>query len=216
MDPYRVLGVSPSASDDEVKKAYRKLSRIYHPDANINNPNKEQAEEKFKEVQQAYDQIMKMRESGATGYGSTGSSGSSYYGGNGSSYYRGTYSYSGGGDTQDAARMQTVAGLLNAGQYSEALRVLNTVNTRDARWCYYSAIANMGVGNNVMAKALAKQAVQLEPGNPEYQMLLNRMNNVSGWYTSRGGEFGRGSMNSTAMCCECMALNLFCNPCCRI
>ena len=116
MDPYRVLGVSPSASDDEVKKAYRKLSRIYHPDANINNPNKEQAEEKFKEVQQAYDQIMKMRESGATGYGSTGSSGSSYYGGNGSSYYRGTYSYSGGGDTQDAARMQTVAGLLNAGQ----------------------------------------------------------------------------------------------------
>ena len=48
MDPYRVLGVSPSASDDEVKKAYRKLSRIYHPDANINNPIKEQAEEKFK------------------------------------------------------------------------------------------------------------------------------------------------------------------------
>ena len=58
-DPYQVLGVSRSASDDEIKKAYRTLSRKYHPDANINNPNKAQAEEKFKEVQQAYDQIIK-------------------------------------------------------------------------------------------------------------------------------------------------------------
>ena len=58
-DPYRVLGVSRNASDDEIKRAYRTLSRKYHPDANINNPNKAQAEEKFKEVQQAYDQIMK-------------------------------------------------------------------------------------------------------------------------------------------------------------
>ena len=55
MNPYQVLGISPGASDDEIKKAYRALSRKYHPDANINNPNKAQAEEKFKEVQQAYD-----------------------------------------------------------------------------------------------------------------------------------------------------------------
>ena len=58
-DPYRVLGVSRNASDDEIKRAYRTLSRKYHPDANINNPNKAQAEEKSKEVQQAYDQFMK-------------------------------------------------------------------------------------------------------------------------------------------------------------
>ena len=58
MDPYQVLGVSRSASDEEIKKAYRSLSRKYHPDANVNNPNKAQAEEKFKEVQQAYDQII--------------------------------------------------------------------------------------------------------------------------------------------------------------
>ena len=66
-DPYSVLGVSRDASDDEIKKAYRNLSRKYHPDANINNPNKDQAEAKFKEVQQAYQQIMKEREYGSAG-----------------------------------------------------------------------------------------------------------------------------------------------------
>ena len=60
-DPYKVLGVSRDASDEEVKKAYRRLSRKYHPDANINNPNKDKAEEMFKLVQEAYKQIMDER-----------------------------------------------------------------------------------------------------------------------------------------------------------
>ena len=82
MNPYQVLGISPGASDDEIKKAYRALSRKYHPDANINNPNKAQAEEKFKQVQQAYDQIMKEKQSGAAGTGGYGGAGSSSsYGG---------------------------------------------------------------------------------------------------------------------------------------
>ena len=82
-DPYEVLGVSRGASDDEIKKAYRKLSRTYHPDANINNPNKAEAEEKFKQVQQAYKQIMDEREHGTT-YQSGGSSyGGDAYGGYG-------------------------------------------------------------------------------------------------------------------------------------
>lgn len=58
-NPYEVLGVSPSASDDEIKKAYRDLTRKYHPDANVDNPLADLAEEKFKEVQEAYDMIMK-------------------------------------------------------------------------------------------------------------------------------------------------------------
>ena len=66
-DPYQVLGVSRDSSEEEIKKAYKALSRKYHPDANINNPNKDQAEEMFKEIQQAYQQIMKERTSGYSG-----------------------------------------------------------------------------------------------------------------------------------------------------
>ncbi len=98
-DPYEVLGLSHDASNDEVKSAYRRLSRKYHPDANINNPNKAEAEEKFKEIQQAYKAIM----DGDTGYGNSygaGGYGSPY--GNGS-YGSGSYrnSNSGGRTTYD-------------------------------------------------------------------------------------------------------------------
>ena len=85
-DPYKVLGVSRDATDEEVKKAYRQLSRKYHPDANINNPNKDKAEEMFKLVQQAYEQITYERQHP---YASSSSSAGSSYGGNsygGSSY----------------------------------------------------------------------------------------------------------------------------------
>ena len=68
MDPYSVLGVDRNASDEEIKKAYRTLSRKYHPDANINNPNKDAAEEKFKEIQAAYNRIMDERQNGGFGY----------------------------------------------------------------------------------------------------------------------------------------------------
>lgn len=101
IDPYRVLGVSRSASDDEIKKAYRSLSRKYHPDANINNPNKDQAEEKFKQVQQAYDQIMKEKQSGAAGAYGYGGAGSSSYGG---SSYGGAY----GGDREQVIHLEQV------------------------------------------------------------------------------------------------------------
>ena len=79
-DPYQVLGVSRGASDEEIKKAYRALSRKYHPDANVNNPNRDEAEEHFKEVQQAYDQIMKEKQQGGGyGYGGGYSSNSGGY-----------------------------------------------------------------------------------------------------------------------------------------
>ena len=67
-DPYQVLGVNPGASDDEVKRAYREMSRKYHPDTYANNPLSDLAEEKFKEVQEAYRQIMDMRSGNGQGY----------------------------------------------------------------------------------------------------------------------------------------------------
>lgn len=104
-DPYSVLGVSPSASADEIKKTYRKLSRMYHPDANINNPNKERAEEKFKEVQEAYEQIMDERENGPRAQSSSrGSYGNAYGSSYGSSYGRSSnssYGNSAGGSYGD-------------------------------------------------------------------------------------------------------------------
>ena len=70
-DPYSVLGVSPSASDDDVKKAYRELARKYHPDNYHDNPLADLASEKMKEINEAYDSITKSRESGGTGGGAT-------------------------------------------------------------------------------------------------------------------------------------------------
>ena len=93
-DPYKVLGVSPDATDDEIKKAYRKLCMKYHPDANIDNPNKAEAEEKFKEVQQAYETIMKKGNAGSDpfgGYGGYGNAGGNYGGYNNGGNYGGNY-----------------------------------------------------------------------------------------------------------------------------
>lgn len=74
-DPYEILGVSRSASDEEIKRAYRELSRKYHPDTYSGNPLSDLAEEKFKEVQDAYREIMDMRSTGQ-GYGQSYGQGS--------------------------------------------------------------------------------------------------------------------------------------------
>ena len=67
MDPYEVLGISRNATDDEIKKAYRALSRKYHPDANVDKPNAAELAEKFKQIQQAYQTIMDERHHGGAG-----------------------------------------------------------------------------------------------------------------------------------------------------
>lgn len=96
MDPYTVLGISRNASDEEIKKAYRSLSRKYHPDANVNNPHKDLAEEKFKQIQAAYQQIMKEKTEGYSGSYGGSSYGSSYGSGYGNSGY-GSNGYGGSG-----------------------------------------------------------------------------------------------------------------------
>ena len=178
-DPYSVLGVSRDASDDEIKKAYRKLSRKYHPDANINNPNKAQAEEKFKEVQQAYEQIMKERE-----YGSSGNYNS--YGGFGGFGTQGQNTY----QDEEAVRRQAAANYINSRHYKEAMNVLSSLQQRNGQWYYLSAMANMGLGNNVNALNDARSAVNMEPDNMQYQMLLQRLEGGGTWYQEQQNPFG--------------------------
>lgn len=204
-NPYQVLGVSPNASNDEIKKAYRDLLKKYHPDGYINNPLAGLAEEKFKEVQEAYDQIMKERESGYSGVG---------------------------GSEYDTDEMRMVSNYINSGNYVEALKLLERIPLRSARWYYYSAAANAGAGNNVRAYDHARQAVNMDPNNQEYRILLNQLegqerryqNNrysggYGGGYGGNGGGYGRnyGTGNLCCdlwcadSCCECMGGDLI--PC---
>ncbi|HJA66300.1 molecular chaperone DnaJ [Lachnoclostridium sp. An169] len=216
-NPYDVLGVSPNASDDEIKKAYRDLTRKYHPDANVNNPLADLAEEKFKEVQEAYDTIMHERSSGGGGYSSGNSSyGGNSYGGNnygGRSSYGGSYSYGGGysgqGDQQDP-RIQAAVNYINSRRYREALNTLDQIPQRSALWYYLSGCANAGLGNNVLARDHAAQAVNMEPGNMQYRQLLNQLDFSSRRYQNSpyGNGYGTGGYGCGTgnMCCDlCIA-----------
>ena len=216
-DPYQVLGVSRDASTEEIKKAYRTLSRKYHPDANINNPNKAEAEEKFKQVQQAYKQIREEKENGTSSYSSQGSYGGSYgSGGYGGSYGNGGYGgYNYGSSTEDA-ELRAAANYLNNMRYQEAMRVLNNISRHNAQWYYLHAIANAGLGNNISAVQDAQTAVNMEPDNMQYRQLLSQLQGGGQWYTDMGQGYGyeRAGGDMGKWCCECLAINALCNCCC--
>lgn len=238
MNPYKILGISPDASDDEVKKAYRTLSRKYHPDANVNNPNAAQAEEKFKEIQAAYQQIMREREQGYSGtsgdYSSSGGYGGGSYGGSefggfgsfwgfdfGDFGGSGGYGNAGGqrGRSQSSSdpystHMNAAANYIRSRHYKEALNVLNGINDHTAKWHYYYAIANNGLGNNVAALEHAKQAAAMEPSNSDYQNLVRQLEMGGNWYQSRQTYYGVPSMGSDGFCMKLCIANMICNLCC--
>ena len=203
-DPYQVLGVSRDASNDEIKKAYRKLSRKYHPDANINNPNKEAAEAKFKEVQAAYNQIMNEREHGTSGqtYGGYGSYG------NQQQNQQGQY------QDEETLKFRAAANYINAGSYTEALHVLDSISNRNAQWYYLSALANARMGSNINAKEHARRAVEMEPNNVQYRQLLNQLESGGQWYQDMGQSYGMPNMNMSDLCWKVLCLNAACGCCC--
>ena len=201
-DPYQILGVSQDASEDEIKKAYRSLSRKYHPDANINNPNKEEAEAKFKEVQQAYQKIMDERARGYSGGSSYGED--STYGNPFGGAYQGSYNGAGStGESEADMHLRAAANYIQSGHFAEALNVLDGIKERRALWYFYSASANSGVGNNVTALEHAQKAVELEPNNLQYQMLLQRLQGGGGWYQQRQDPFGGMPTAGGDMCDAC-------------
>lgn len=236
-DPYKVLGVSRDASDEEIKKAYRTLSRKYHPDANIDNPHKDQAEQMFKIVQQAYEQIMDERERGSGGswqgtasgggdpwgFGGSGSYGGyDSYGGQGGGTYGGSYSSGSGrryGPDLSEPRMRAAANYINTRHFQEAMNVLNSLEGHTATWYYLHAMAGAGLGSNVSAAEDAKRAMQMEPDNYEFQRLYHQLSGSGEWYdvTRRGYGYGgspcasdgRGGTSPAGWC----ALMTLCNCC---
>lgn len=183
-DPYQVLGVTRDASDREIKKAYRDLSRRYHPDSYAGKSEAEAnaAAEKFKQVQEAYNQIVDERSGKATGsYGDFRG-----FGGFDANNQRQNYS-------EDEQHMMAAMNYIRARRYNEAINVLNGISNRNAAWYYYSSIANMGLGNNNVAQDYARQAVEMEPNNVQYRQYYQQLQNGGGFgYSPFGGGYGGG------------------------
>ena len=227
-DPYQVLGVTANATDDEIKKAYRTLSRKYHPDSNVNNPNKAEAEEKFKLVQSAYEEIMKIRAEGPSagyGYGNQSSYGSqTSYGSPNYGYreadsnaYSGAYGQSSAYERagQNAyTEFDPAVRFLNNGAYREALNFLNRMESvkRVGYWYYLRAWANMGLNYNANAMEDAEMAVRLEPGNMQFRSLYQRLQAGPQRYRDAAETYGRSTVVGSELCLNLCLLSLCC-PC---
>ncbi len=190
-DPYEVLGVSKGASQDEIKKAYRKLAKQYHPDRYIGNPLFDLAAEKFKEINEAYEAL-------------TGSSSSSSYSGN---------SYSGAGN------FAQIRNYINMGSIDEAERLLDAMGERNAEWFYLKGVVCLRRGWHAQGINFIRQAVNLEPNNFEYRRTLNSIENQTQQYRNMGTDMNNASMCNCCSnllcadcCCECMGGDLI--PCC--
>ncbi len=202
-DPYEVLGVSPNASDEEIKRAYRELARKYHPDNYVDNPLADLAQEKMKEINEAYDAITK----GTANSGGSGSSGA-YQG-----YQRSrAYSSASGNPTYAAIRQN-----INLGNIVVAEEQLNAIANRDAEWYFLSGSIAYRKGWMDEARRNYEIACQMAPGNLEYQQALNVMNGGNAYRRQQhqGGMDGCdvcSSLICADCCCEAMGGDLI--PCC--
>lgn len=216
-DPYEVLGVERNASDDEIKRAYRRLAKKYHPDANPDDPT---AAKKMQEINAAYDQIKnpekyqsQSQSQGYSGYDPFGGYGQrSGYGGYGS--YGGYYRQPNYNRQYQDTYKQAAYNYIRYRRYGEAVNVLNQMDLskRDGQWYYLSALANEGVGNQVTAMEHMRRAVSMDPGNQDYIDELNRMEHGGDTYRQRAGSY-QGfdlNMNPCASLCMCYAMQMCC------
>ena len=194
-DPYKVLGVSPNATDDEIKQAYRRLAKKYHPDR---NPGDAEAARKMQEVNAAYEQIKNpdAYRQQAGGYGS----------------YGGYDPFGGYGQQQEGDPYQRSAEqYIRFGRYREALNALQNSAGKDARWYYLSALANEGLGNQITALEHIRRAVSMDPSNPTYLQTLRNMENGGSAYRQHSGNYRQFNLGGGLWrLCLCYVLQLFC------
>ena len=194
-DPYKVLGLTPDASDEEVKRAYRQLAKKYHPDLNPGDP---VAAQKMQEVNAAYEQIKNPDQ-----FRQQGNPGGGYYDPFGGQSY---------GEPKGDRYQQAAYQYIRFRRYAEALNALQNSTERNARWYYLSALANDGLGNQVTALEHIRKAVSMEPDNREYLWTLERMENGGATYRQTAGNF-RGFTFGGDPCtnlCLCWLVNLLC------
>ena len=194
-DPYAVLGVSQSASDDEIKKAYRELARKYHPDNYHDNPLAVLAQEKMKEVNEAYEAIQKQRSGGGgnSGYQNSGA-------------YRSAYnSYSNTGNTQFAE----VRAAINRGDLARAEALLDASSNRNAEWNFLMGSVYYRKGWYDEARNFYQRAVNMDPSNAEYRQALNYMQ--SGGQAYRPAGYNQGGLDMCDICSMLMCMNMCCN-----
>ncbi len=196
-DPYKVLGVSPNATDEEIKSAYRDLARKYHPDRYIDNPLADLASEKMKEINEAYDQIQRLRRA-------TGSTGQS-------TQYRQYQQQPGNSQFADIRR------LIYSNRITEAEELLDGVPTsrRDGEWYFLKGSIFYSRGWLEEAYKYFMQANTMDPTNAEYQAALNQM----AWQRrtgNPGSPYGSGPVIATYDCCDpCnLCAGVMCANCC--
>jgi molecular chaperone DnaJ len=209
-DPYKVLGVTPDTPPDEIKKAYRRLAKQYHPDL---HPGDAECARKMNEINSAYDQINNPQKYQRSQPG---------YGGGGGAWadpFAGAYQSWGGQRTQSTydyadqpPELQRAFQLIQQRAFQQALDTLQAVERRSARWYYLSGLANSGLGNRILAMQQLQQAVRMEPGNLEYQLTLQQLQMSGGFYQQQSDTYC--TSGTVGWCASLFVINMFCRMCC--
>lgn len=202
-DPYQVLGVSPNATDEEVKSAYRTLAKKYHPDNYSGSPLADLAGEKMKEINEAYDRIVSERKAQKAGRG-VPPSGS----------YGGYDGYAGAGS---GTGFFDVRNLIMAGRTADAEQILDGVPAegRNAEWYFLKGTVLYKRGWLEEAFNDFSRANQMDPGNPEYQAAVQQAagqrSGMYGGYNPNVPQYGNcsacdvcSSLICANYCCDCM------------
>ena len=196
-DPYQILGVPETATDEEIKKAYRDLARKYHPDNYHDNPLADLAQEKMKDINAAYEQITRERSGRGSGNSSYGS-----YGSGGTAYQRQQYSSQ---SSTGSSVLQQVRMAINSGNLSRAEALLANYADHNAEWTFLKGAVGYRRGWMDEAKRYYQTACQMDPSNAEYQSALDFMENANRTaYRPDGGSFGTelcGGNPCLTLCC---------------